>query len=451
MQPPYDLVIANGRLSADCALGYVAIQGGLVAALGPMAEMPAGAVIIDAAGCLVMPGFVNCHNHAAMTLFRGLADDLPLMQWLTDHVFPAEARFVSPEMVYWCSKLAAAEMLLSGTTTVADGYFYEEQAAQAFADAGIRAVAAQGVIDFPAPGVADPAENINVARRFVTAWQGKSPLVTPAIFCHSPYTCRRETLVAAKQAAQEAGVPLFLHVAETAGEVAESRKQVGRTPMGYLHELGILDRDTVCVHGVWLSEADMDILAASGSPVVVCPESNMKLAAGIAPLPELLERGIGVGIGTDGCASNNNLDFLGEVARCALLHKGTRLDPTVLPAARLLTLAAEDGAACLGFGGQLGRLAPGYFADLIIVDLAHPRLTPFYGLATIIYAGAASQVRDVIVGGQVVVRERRCLTLDLAEVQARVREMAEQVKAGGCSISNRDGNAQRGRRRRRRD
>lgn len=436
MQPhPYDLVIAGGRLATPewnfgGEPGYVAIRGGRIVAIGPVAEAPPALATLDATGCLVVPGLVNGHNHAAMTLFRGLADDLPLMRWLTEHIFPAEAQFVSPEMVYWCSTLAAAEMLFSGTTTVADAYFYEEQVARAFSKAGIRAVAAQGVIDFPAPGVPEPAENVASARRFVEAWRGRSPLVTPAIFCHSPYTCSRETLVAAKQAAQEAGVRFFLHVAETSGEVAESRARHGKTPVGYLHDLGLLDRDTVCIHGVWLDAAEREILATSGAGVVVCPESNMKLASGIAPLPELLHRGIPVGIGTDGCASNNNLDLFAELARCALLHKGTRLDPTVLPAARLLDVATVGGAACLGFGGQLGRLLPGQLADLLVIDLAHPRLTPFYGPATLLYAGAGSQVRDVIVNGQVVVRERRCLTLDLAEVQARVRELAVQVQAG---------------------
>lgn len=435
---PADLVVVNARLiQPDLAWGdgepsYLAIRGERIVAVGPMAELPSGVATstLDAAGCLVMPGLVNCHNHAAMTLFRGLADDLPLMAWLNDHIFPAEARFVSPEMVSWCSKLAAAEMLLSGTTTVADGYFHEEEAARAFAEAGIRAVAAQGVIDFPAPGVPNPVENVASAHRFVAAWQGRDPRITPAIFCHSPYTCGRKTLLAAKEAALAAGVRLFLHVVETAGEVAESRKRHGRTPVGYLHDLGLLDRDTVCIHGVWLDEADRAILAASGSAVVICPESQMKLASGIAPLPELLACGIAVGIGTDGCASNNDLDLFGELARCALLHKGTRLEPTVLPAASLLDLATAGGAACLGFGGQLGVLAPGALADLVVIDLAHPRLTPFYGPATLIHAGAASQVRDVIVHGEVVVRDRECLRIELAEIKAKVRELAERVRGG---------------------
>lgn len=432
---PFDLLIVNGRFAAPSMTlttvpGYVAIRGGRIAAVGPMAEAPPAIATLDAAGCLVMPGLVNCHNHAAMTLFRGLADDLPLMAWLTEHIFPAEARFVTPEMVYWCSRLAAAEMLLSGTTTVADAYFYEEEAAQAFADAGLRAVAAQGVIDFPAPGVPEPADNVAAARRFVAAWLGRDPRITPAIFCHSPYTCGRQTLLAAKEAAAATGVRFFLHVAETAGEVERSLAETGRTPVGYLHDLGLLDRDTVCVHGVWVNAADRELLAASGAQVVVCPESHMKLASGIAPLPELLAAGIGVGIGTDGCASNNDLDLFGELARCAMLHKGNRLDPTLLPAARLWRLATEEGAACLGFGGQLGQLAPGMRADLVVVDLAHPRLAPFYGMETLIYAGAAGQVRDVVVHGEVVVRQRQCVRIDLAETKARVRELAERVRTG---------------------
>ncbi|MCX5876193.1 MAG: amidohydrolase family protein, partial [Deltaproteobacteria bacterium] len=291
--PNHDLLITNATLLANPADGhlqedaYLAVADGAIVGIGKMADLPArpGADrIIDAAGNLLMPGLINCHGHGAMTLFRGLADDLPLMTWLTKHIFPAEARLVDAEMVYWCSKLAAAEMILGGTTTVADAYFHEAAAAQAFCEVGLRAVAAQGIIDFPAPGVPDPAQNIAAAANFLAAWQGKNPLLTPALFCHSPYTCSPDTLQRAKALAREAGSLFFIHLAETRDEIKQIKKQHGCTPVELLHSLSLLDGNTVCVHCVWLEAKDIELLRETGAKVATCPESNMKLGSGIAPL-----------------------------------------------------------------------------------------------------------------------------------------------------------------------
>ena len=412
---------------------YLAVTDGAIVGIGAMADLPkrSGAErIIDAAGKLLMPGLVNGHGHGAMTLFRGLADDLPLMTWLTEHIFPAEARLVDAEMVYWCSKLAAAEMILGGTTTVADAYFHEDAAAKAFCEAGLRTVAAQGIIDFPAPGVPDPKQNIAAAADFLATWQGKNPLLTPALFCHSPYTCSPDTLQRAKELAREAGSLFFIHLAETREEVAQLKEQHGCTPVALLHGLGVLDENTVCVHCVWLEEGDIELLRESGAKVVTCPESNMKLGAGIAPLAELLGAGVEVGLGTDGCASNNDLDLFQEMASCARLHKVAAHDPTRLPAATLLGMATAGGAGVLGLGQQTGRLAVGLRADCLLIDRRQPHLTPFYNPETLVYAGRGSDVATVLIDGRVVMEERRFLAFDLAETLGEVRRLAKRVRAG---------------------
>ncbi|MCX5864232.1 MAG: amidohydrolase [Deltaproteobacteria bacterium] len=438
--PNHDLLITNATLLANPADGhlqedaYLAVADGAIVGIGAMADLPArpGADrIIDAAGNLLMPGLVNCHGHGAMTLFRGLADDLPLMTWLTEHIFPVEARLVDAEMVYWCSKLAAAEMILGGTTTVADAYFHEDAAAQAFCDTGLRAVAAQGIIDFPAPGVPDPTKNIAAAADFLTAWQGKNPLLTPALFCHSPYTCSPDTLQRAKALAREAGSLFFIHLAETRDEIKQIKEQHGCTPVELLHRLGLLDENTVCVHCVWLEARDIELLRETGAKVATCPESNMKLGSGIAPLTELLAAGVPVGLGTDGCASNNDLDLFQEMASCARLHKVAAHEPTRLPAAAVLGMATGTGAGVLGLAGQTGRLAVGLRADCIIVDRRQPHLTPFHNPETLVYAGRGSDVATVLINGRVVMQDRRLLSFDLGKTLDEVRRLAKRVKAGG--------------------
>ena len=429
-----DIVIINAKIAAPDSPGglladhYVEIGAGRIQAMGPMAAFTpaAGARVIDAAGSLVMPGLVNCHNHAAMTLFRGLADDLPLLTWLEQHIFPAEARFVRPEMVYWCTRLAAAEMILSGTTTVADSYFYEDEAARAFVEAGMRAVAAQGVIDFPAPGVPDPAENVAAAARFVERWQGVD-LLTPAVFAHSPYTCSSRTLMGAKQLARDAGVPFFIHLAETGAEKKLLAGKWQGSPASYLHSLGLLDGQTVCAHAVWLDERDIALLAASGAAVVTCPESNMKLASGAAPLAALRAAGVRVGLGTDGCASNNDLDLFGEMDTCAKLQKVRDLDPVALRAGEVLAMATAEGAGLLGLA-DVGRVAPGMLADVIIIDLQQPHLTPFHAAANLVYAARGADVQSVIINGRLVMENRRILTFDVAETMEMVRRMAAEVR-----------------------
>ncbi len=426
----WDLLFTGGlvlpSVGQEPFIGFVAVTGDRIVAVGagdPPAEAPEARRTIDARGLLLMPGLVNCHNHAAMTLFRGMADDLPLEVWLHEHIFPAEARAVHPEMVYWCSLLAAAEMLLGGTTTVADSYFFEDEACRAFIDSGIRAVAAQGVIDFPAPGAPDPSKAVAQAAAFIDRWRNRHPRLTPAVFCHSPYTCSDGTLVQAKNMAAERGALFFIHLAETVGEVEQCQREHGCSPTAWLHRLGVLDRHTVCVHCVHVDAGDIDLLAAHDAAVVSCPESNMKLASGIAPLPQLAER-CRVGLGTDSAASNNDLDLFAEMGSCARLHKALAGDPTVVPASLALRLATEGGAAVLGMEEKVGRLAKGHKADITVVNLDQPRLTPFYSPDILVYAAGGGDVAFVVVDGEIVVEDGRIVTIDLEEVMARVRELA---------------------------
>lgn len=421
-----DILIINARLSKDTGTRnflpkYLTISGRLISKIGNMADIPKNLQadkVIDATNCLVLPGLVNGHCHAAMTLFRGLADDLPLTIWLNEHIFPAEAKHVSKEMVYWCSKLAAAEMILSGTTTVADAYFFEEEAAKAFMEIGIRAVAAQGIIDFPAPGVPDASKNIQAAGAYINALP-TNDLVTPALFCHSPYTCSPKTIQAAKELANEKHCKLFIHVAETKAEVENHQKTHGLSPVRHLHKLNILDNNTVCVHCVWLDAEEIDILANTGCGVITCPESNMKLASGVAPVPDMLKRRVAVGLGTDGCASNNDLDMFGEMSSLAKLHKVVNLDPTTMPAQQCLQMAGLAGAKVLGLNG-IASLDVGMQADIILIDLQQVHLTPFYNADILVYAAQGSDVKSSIIGGQLVMENREILTIDVDETIAEV-------------------------------
>lgn len=406
--------------------GYIAIAGSRIVRMGPMDECPADVMgtKVDGRGHLAMPGLVNGHCHAPMTLFRGLADDLDLAAWLHGHIFPAEAKTVCPEMVYWCAQLAAAEMLLSGATTVADGYFYEDEVARACVEAGLRCVAGQAVIDFPAPGAEDPSRNREVAERFLQQWQGRDPLVTPAVFAHSPYTCANHTLQRAKSLAHTYQAPFFVHVAETAHEQTQIAQPLGRTPIAHLHALGVLDRDTVCVHSVWADENDMQLLVETGAGVITCPQSNAKLASGRAALAAMMEQGVRLGIGTDGAASGNSLDLFREMGFAAKLHKVNPGRPTAVPAGEVLAMATHGGADVLGLPTGLGKLYPGALADIVLVDLRQPHLQPFHSVHSLVYSGCGADVRTVIVNGRLVVQNRKILNLDMAEINARIRRLA---------------------------
>ena len=384
---------------------------------------------IDASGCLVMPGLVNTHTHLPMVLFRGLADDLPLMKWLNDYIFPVEMRFINRDTVYAGSMLAIAEMILSGTTTFCDGYFFEGGVARAAIDCGMRGIVAQGFIDIPPPEQPDTSRHREDAEHFMGKWRDDSPLITPALICHSPYTCSPDTLQTIKAVARDAVTTFQIHLSETREEVALIRSKYGKKPVHHLCDLGILDRGTIAAHCVWLTDDELDILAASGVKVAHDPESNMKLGAGVAPVPAMLRRGIEVGLGTDGAASNNNLDLFGEMGMCAKLHKVFSGDPTVLPAEKVVEMATIGGARVLGMADRIGSITPGKWADIILVDLNKPHLTPLYHpFSQLVYSASGADVTTSIIGGRMVMRNRRLLTIDVGSVMDEVRRIAAKIK-----------------------
>ncbi|WDP90017.1 MAG: amidohydrolase [Desulfobacter sp.] len=409
-----EILICNGML-LTMAEGLPVVENGAVRIkdskiidCGPAESVGKGgdAQIIDAQGGIIMPGLVNAHTHAPMSMFRGLADDLPLDVWLNEHIFPAEAAEVTPESVYEWTRHSCREMLLGGITTCCDGYFHEVHVARAMADSGIRAVAAQGIIDFPAPGVPDPKENIRAAEAYVAAVKALSPRLTPSLFCHSPYTCSAGTLTAAKAAARKNGALLQIHVNETRNEPELIRELGDSSVVAWLDSLGILDEQTLLVHAVWVDEKDIEIIRERGCGIVHCPESNMKLASGIAPVPGMLDAGITVALGTDGCASNNDLDIFGEMDTAAKLHKVAALDPCVMDARTCLKMATVNGAQVLGLGLVTGTIEPGKLGDIIIIDRSKPHMTPMYDpYSALVYTARASDVSWVLVDGIIKVKE----------------------------------------------
>jgi 5-methylthioadenosine/S-adenosylhomocysteine deaminase len=414
--------------------GYVAVREGKITGVEQISraqDLPPARERLDVQGALVLPGLVNTHTHAPMVWFRGLADDLSLAQWLNNFIFPAEAGWLDGDRVYWGTLLAAAELIRGGVTTVADGYFYETEVRRALGTAGLRAVAAQGVVDFPAPDIPEPRDNLRVAAAFLDSGGDCAPeRITSTIFCHSPYTCGPETLQQAKALTRERGLPLFIHLAETRQEVEEMQGGRGCTPVAYLDRLGVLDELTVAVHGVWLTPEDQDLLARRQVKVSHCPESNLKLAAGVAPIPDLLARGVTVGLGTDGAASNNNLDLFGEMSLAARLHKVWRHDPTVLPAAQTVALATREGARVLGLEERTGTLTPGKEADLLVVDLEQPHLTPLFDpYSHLVYAARAADVRHVMAAGRWLLKDKKLVTLNWPEIANRIRTDSRNLAA----------------------
>ncbi|MDP3181591.1 MAG: amidohydrolase [Desulfobaccales bacterium] len=412
------------------APGAVALKGEEIVAVGPAADLKAryrAAQVLDYPQGLIIPGLINAHTHAAMALFRGLADDLPLEEWLNSHIFPAE-RHLNRDFVYWGTKLAVAEMLLSGTTTFCDMYLFADAVAQAAAECGIRAVVGEVLYDFPSPNYGPPAAGLSFSEGLCRTWRGH-PLVRVAIQPHAVYTCSPDLLQQCGELADKYDTRLIIHLSETQKEVADCEARYGATPVGHLHGLGLLTSRLVADHAVALTKADLELLAASGAGVAHCPESNMKLASGIAPVGELLSRGVPVGLGTDGCASNNNLDLLQEMDTAAKLQKVRYLDPTVLPAPAALELATRGSARVLGLAREVGALAPGMKGDLVVIDLDQPHLTPIYDpYSHLVYAAGGADVQTVLVHGRVVVQDRLLMTFDLEETLARARELAREMK-----------------------
>lgn len=388
----------------------VAVENGVIRYVGAIPVDWTPDERVDAAGKLIMPGLINTHTHAAMTLLRGYADDLPLQEWLAEKIWPAEARLTG-EHVYWGTLLAIVEMLRSGTTCFADMYFYLDEIARAVTESGIRAALSYGMIGLdPAKAERELATGLDFARRYRGAADGR---IMSMLAPHAPYTCPDGFLREVIAAAATEDLPLHIHVSETERENREMAAQTGRTPTAHLAEVGLFVRPVLLAHGVWLSTADIAILRQHRVGVAHCPGSNLKLASGIAPVTELLQAGVPVGLGTDGAASNNNLDLLREVHLAAIIHKVREKSATVIPAKIALRLATVGGAACLGREDSLGCLAPGHRADLILVDLCRAHVTPGHDpISHLVYAARGSDVTDVMVDGRFLLRQGELVTLD---------------------------------------
>jgi len=411
--------------------GVVAISGGAISFVGrrdtEKDKFSAGKDI-DARGCVVMPGFINGHTHAAMSLFRGISDDLPLEMWLHNYIFPAESKNLTADFVYWGTKLACVEMLLGGITTFCDMYLFEDAAAKATKEMGMRGVLGEVLYNFPSPNYGPLEEGFAYTEQFIQKWRGDL-LITPAVEPHALDTCSPELLVRAKEIARKYNTPYIVHVAETRENIDHVMKNYGKSSFEYLDGLGVLDGRFIADHAVWINEREIEIMRERGVTVVTNPESNMKLVSGHAPIHRYLERGVVVGLGTDGCASNNNLDILAEMDTLAKLHKIYDHDPTHLDALTVLRLATRSGAHALRLGEEVGTLAVGKKADIIIIDFNKPHLTPVYDyFSHLVYAAIASDVRDVIVNGEILVKDRELLLADTGEIMAKGRELARRVK-----------------------
>jgi len=388
---------------------------------------------IDAMHGIILPGLVNAHTHAAMTLFRGYADDLPLKTWLFEKIFPLEAQVLNPMTVYRGVLLGCLEMIASGTTCFVDGYFFQDETIRATHEAGLRALIAQGVIDFPAPGVPDPGENLNIASGFVKRWEHFSGLIQPGLFCHSPVTCSGRTLERALEVSLEGPAPLQIHLSETLEEVHTLMEKSGKRPVRYLHDMGFLSPRLVAAHTIHLDDDEIALLAEHSVKVVHVPESNMKLSSGIAPVKKMMEAGLAIGIGTDGAASNNDLDLFLEMDTAAKLGKVSTMDPVCLSAREVLRMATTAGASLLGLEKEIGTLEEGKRADIIVVDLDAPHLRPIYDpYSTLVYSASGADVKDVIVNGRILMKDRTFMTLDPEEIMGKAKEIARNF--GGSII-----------------
>jgi len=412
--------------------GAVAIDGTSIVAVDRADQIAArfrSAEVIDASGRVVLPGLINTHTHAPMVLYRGLADDLALMEWLQKYIFPAEAKTVSPEFVRAGTRLAALEMIESGTTTYADMYYFEEAIAEETRRAGLRAVLGQTIIQFPVADAKTPAEGLSRAEAFIKAWRNDD-LIVPAVAPHAMYTLDEASLKASRALADRYGVPVLIHLAETRAEVDGSRKDHGLSPTAYLESLGFWGPRTVAAHTVWMSDEDIAILARRGIGASHNPESNMKLASGAAPVLKLRAAGVATGLGTDGAASNNDLDMFEAMRQAAFLQKLQSGDPRALGAATALDMATREGARALAMDRLVGSLEPGKRADLIVVGMDAARQVPMYDpVSHLVYVTRGDDVQTTIVNGRVLMRDRRVLTLDAAQVVAEARAWAEKVRA----------------------
>jgi 5-methylthioadenosine/S-adenosylhomocysteine deaminase len=439
-----DTILTNGFvITMDDAFtlyqcGAVAIAGDSIVAVGPADDIAGkfkAGEIVDCDGCAILPGLINAHTHVPMTLLRGLADDLRLDVWLYGYMLPVERHFVSPEFVTLGAQLACAEMIRSGVTCVNDMYYFEDSIAQALADAGIRALCSQTIMQYPTPDAASWDESLEACEHFIKKWKGH-PLIVPVIAPHAPYTCSGALLFRCAEVAIKNDVPLHIHISETFQEVEDSRREHGMPVVNWVKKNGLLEAKVIAAHCTAIDQSEMRILQRAGATVVHNPTANLKLASGIANVTQMLATGLHVGIGTDGPASNNDLDHFEEMRLAALLAKGSTRDPVVVPARTALAMATIEGARALHIGDITGSLEKGKRADVIVLNMATLHNTPQYYRQShnpdsvytqIIYAGKAADVRDVFVNGKCLMRERRLLSLNETDIRARADSLARQI------------------------
>jgi len=431
------LVVVGGTVITQNAArdiispGAVAIDGTDIIEVGPPEAIAAkyrASETIEAREEIVLPGLINTHTHAPMVIYRGLADDLALMDWLQKHIFPAEAKTVSPEMVRTGTRLAALEMIESGTTTFADMYYFEEEIAKTTVEAGLRAVLGETIIQFPVADAKTPAEGLARAERFIREFKDNG-LVVPAVAPHALYTNDRATLVASAELSRRHGVPMIIHFAETEDEVRIAREQFTATPAAYLESLGFWGPNTLAAHAIWVTDEDIAILARRGVGLSHNPESNMKLASGAAPVVKYLAAGVALGLGTDGAASNNDLDMFEAMRQASFLAKHVTKDPRAVPARTALDLATTGGARALHLERLIGSLEPGKRADLITVSMRAARQTPMYDpISHLVYTTRGDDVRTTIVNGKVLMKDRQLRTLNREAVIAEANKLAVKVR-----------------------
>jgi 5-methylthioadenosine/S-adenosylhomocysteine deaminase len=436
-QRQVSLIVANGTVVTMDGSGRVLIPGSvaidgtdIVAVDTPDAirRQFRSDDIIEAWGSVIMPGLINTHTHAPMVLYRGLADDLSLMDWLQKYIFPAEAKTVSPEFVRAGTRLAVLEMIQSGTTTYADMYYFEEEIAKETKAAGLRGVLGQTIIQFPVADAKTPADGLARAEAFIKAFKHDS-LITPAVAPHAMYTLDGPTLMACRELAKRYNVPTIIHVAETQDEAKTAQERHKESAVAYLESLGFFGPGVLAAHGVWVSEPEIAIFKSRHVAVSHNPESNMKLASGTAPVPGYLAAGVPVGLGTDGAASNNDLDMFEAMRTASFLHKLQTNDPRAVSARTVLAMATIGGARALGMERHIGSLEPGKRADVIVVSMTSARQTPMYDpISHLVYATNGSDVQATIVNGKVLMRGRRMLTLDEEPILAEARLLSEKVK-----------------------
>jgi len=430
-----DILVSNGIVltldnkNSQIKNGSVAIKKDKIVAVGNADEFAAWEVskIVDANDCIIMPGLVNTHTHAAMVAFRGLADDLPLMTWLNDYIFPAESK-LDEEKVYRATLHACSEMIMSGTTCFCDMYLFEDAVARAAKRSGMRAVVGEVLYDFPSPNYGPIEQGFAYSEMLIEKWKN-DPLINIALEPHSPYLCSPNLLKKAFLIAKAHDLRLVIHVSETESEVENIKDKYGLTPIGHLADLGVLAPNLLTCHCVVLTDEDILLLRQFDVKVAHNPESNMKLASGIAPIPGLLKEGICVGLGTDGCASNNNLDLFQEMDTAAKLHKVNTFDPTVLDSTTTLRMCTIEAARALGLEEITGSLEVGKKADIILLDTKKPHLTPMYNPAShLVYAARGSDVKTTIINGEVVMEDGSLLSLDLEKTMDDIRKIAENIR-----------------------